>query len=78
MLDWSTRNVDAINQEAIVSLAQEMHWPLPIVRQVYEDQFTRLKAEARVTDYLVLFAGRRTRAALLAMRPQSQGLRANS
>ena len=77
MLDWSTRNLDAINRDAITSLAQEMHWPLPIVRQVYEAQFTRLKAEARVTDYLVLFASRRTRATLLAMRPQSQALRTN-
>jgi len=78
MRGWSTRNLDAINQEAIMSLAQEMQWPLPLVKQVYEAQFTRLKAEARVTDYLVLFAGRRTRDVLLAMRPQTQALRANS
>jgi hypothetical protein len=43
-----------------------MHYPLPVVKRVYEAEFARLKADARVTDYLVLFAARRTRDALLA------------
>jgi len=41
------------------------------VRQVYQAEFSRLKTEARITDYLVLFAVRRTRDALLATRSQS-------
>jgi hypothetical protein len=60
---------DAINQDTITSIAQETHYPLPVVRRVYETEFARLKAEARITDYLVLFAARRTRDALLASRP---------
>lgn len=64
MLDSPVRNEDAINQHAITSLAREMHCPLPVVKQVYEAEFARLKAGARITDYLVLFAARRTRDAL--------------
>jgi hypothetical protein len=52
----------------IVSIAQEMQFPLPIVRQVYETEFARLKVQARITDYLPLLAARRTRDALLASR----------
>jgi hypothetical protein len=65
MLDLSDRNLDAINQDAITSIAQEMHYPVPVVRRVYETEFARLKADARITDYLVLFAARRTRDMLL-------------
>ena len=65
MLDLSDRNLDAINQDAITSIAQEMHYPLPVVKRVYETEFARLKADARITDYLVLFAARRTRDMLL-------------
>ena len=64
MPEPSDRNEDAINQDAINSIAREMHYPLPIVRRVYEAEFARLKAEARLTDYLTLFAARRTRDAL--------------
>jgi len=53
MLDLSARNLDAINQDAITSIAREMHYPLPVVRRVYEIEFARLKADARITDYLI-------------------------
>jgi hypothetical protein len=43
-----------------------MHYPLPIVKRVYEAELSRLQAVARITDYVVLFASRRTRAELLA------------
>jgi hypothetical protein len=66
MPDSSDRSEDVINQDAITSIAQEMHYPLPVVRRVYEAEFARLKAGARIKDYLVLFAARRTRDALLA------------
>jgi Protein of unknown function (DUF3562) len=69
MPDSSDRNEDAINQDAITSIAQEMHYPLPVVARVFEAEFARLKADARITDYLVLFAARRTRDTLLARRP---------
>ena len=69
MPDSIARDEDAINQDTITSIAQETHYPLPIVKRVYEAEFARLKANARITDYLVLFAARRTRDALLASRP---------
>ncbi len=60
------RDENAINQDAITSIAKEMHYPLPVVKRIYDAEFARLKAEARITDYLVLFAARRTRDALLS------------
>ena len=69
MLDSSDRTQDAINQNAITSIAQEMHYPLPVVARVFEAEFARLKADARITDYLVLLAARRTRDTLLARHP---------
>ena len=65
MPDSSGRNEDAVNQDAITSIAKEMHYPVPVVKRVYDAEFARLKAGARVTDYLVLFAARRTKDALL-------------
>jgi hypothetical protein len=65
MLSSRDRNEEAINQDAIASLAKETHHPLPIVKRVFDAEFARLKARARITDYLVLFASRRTRAVLI-------------
>jgi Protein of unknown function (DUF3562) len=55
------QNQDAVNLDAIASLAEETHQPYEVVKDVYEKQFARLSADARVTDYLILFASRRTR-----------------
>ncbi len=46
---------------AIEELAQKTNRPFAEVKEVYEFEFARLKTDARVTDYLVLFASRRTR-----------------
>lgn len=35
------------------------------VRGVCDDEFARLQSHARIADYLVLIAGRRTRAVLI-------------
>ena len=69
MPDSTSRNQDAINEDTITSLAQEMQFPLPVVKRVYEAEFARLKADARITEYLVIFAARRTRDVLLAKHP---------
>jgi hypothetical protein len=62
-----------VDHEAIItSIAQEMHYPIPIVKRIFEEELGRLKAIARVTDYLVLFASRRTRDLLLSARRQSR------
>ncbi|HEX9276113.1 MAG TPA: DUF3562 domain-containing protein [Casimicrobiaceae bacterium] len=66
MPDSTDRSENAINQDVIASIAQQMHYPLPVVRRVYEAELARLKADARITDYLVLFAASHTRDALLA------------
>jgi len=62
------RNEDAKQADAIASLARETHHPVPVVRRVFEAEYSRLKANARVTDYLMLFASRHTRDTLLHMR----------
>jgi hypothetical protein len=49
------------NIDAIASLVEETQRPLPIVKEVYDAEFARLKAGARITDYLVLLASRRAR-----------------
>jgi hypothetical protein len=46
---------------AIEELAQKTNRPFAEVKEVYEFEFGQLKTDARVTDYLVLFASRRTR-----------------
>ena len=69
MPDSNDLSENAINQDVITSIAREMNYPVPVVRRVYEAEFARLKADARITDYLVLFAARHTRDALLARHP---------
>lgn len=42
---------------------------LPVVARVFEVELAPLKADARITDYLVLVAAHRTRDTLLATHP---------
>ncbi len=48
----------------IEAIAGETQRSFEEVKGVYETEYARLKAGARITDYLVLIASRRTRAAL--------------
>ena len=52
---------DAVNLDVITALAEETHQPFQVVKDIYDEQFAELSAHARITDYLVLFASRRTR-----------------
>jgi hypothetical protein len=66
-----------VDHAAIISsIAQDVHYPVPIVKRIYEDEFARLQAVARVTDYVVLFASRRTRDRLLQARQQQSSVTA--
>src|SRR5262249_50756422 len=56
------RNEDAKQADAIASLARETHHPVPVVRRVFEAEYSRLKANAPVTDHLMLCAPRPPRA----------------
>lgn len=53
-----------VHADAIDSLAEETHLPADVVRDVYERVLVQLKPDARVKDFLVLFAVRRAREAL--------------
>jgi hypothetical protein len=50
--------------DTVAALAEETRLPPAAIKEVFEEQYARLKATARVPDYLVLFAIRRTRDAL--------------
>ena len=61
------RTEEVIHADAIASLAKETHKPLPVVRRVFEAEYARLKANARITDYLMLFTSKHTRDVLMHM-----------
>ncbi|HUN94470.1 MAG TPA: DUF3562 domain-containing protein [Burkholderiaceae bacterium] len=51
----------AMHGAAIELLAREIGQPIDAVRRVYEGEFARLKRGARIKNFLVFFASRRTR-----------------
>jgi Mg2+-importing ATPase len=50
----------------IIFLAEQLDVPLNKVRQTYESELRTLRGEARVADYLAVFASRRARAKVMA------------
>jgi len=58
-------NDEALHQRAIEKLARKVNRPIARVKAVYEDEYSRLKIDAKVTDFLGVFASRRARATLL-------------
>jgi hypothetical protein len=58
---YSDGDQEAVCLSAIEALSRETSRPFDEVKEVYEGEFARLRDGARVTDYLVLFASRRTR-----------------
>lgn len=58
-------NEEAVHQVAIEEIAQQVAQPVASVMAIYDGEYARLKADARIMDYLPLFAARRTREALL-------------
>jgi hypothetical protein len=49
---------------AILELAEQTNRSIAEVKEVYEVELARLKSDARIMDYVALFANRRTRARL--------------
>jgi hypothetical protein len=61
MRDGASTKGEALTADTIAALAEETHQPLTVVRKIYEEQYARLKSTARISEYLVLFAVRRTK-----------------
>ena len=57
-------NEEAAHRSGIESIAEELHHPEATVRMAYEAELARLKTIARVKDFLIVFASRRTKDAL--------------
>ena len=55
----------ALSAEALEALAQETRRPIDDVKRIFERELAYLKRDARVRDYLLLFASRRTRESLM-------------
>ena len=64
----NARNDEAEETLALESLAAELDLPVFEVRTAYERQLARLRAAARVPQFVALFALRNTREALQAGR----------
>lgn len=65
---YSEIDHEETSRNAIEALARETARPIDEVKEVYESELARLSADARITDYLILFASRRTRDALVHRR----------
>ena len=62
--DYTGVNLQEQYARVVETIAAEMHLPIDEVRRVYDNEFARLKVDARIFDHLALFAARRTRATL--------------
>ena len=58
---YNDADQEAVSHGAIEALARETSRPVDEVKSIYEGEFARLREGARIHDYLVLFASRRTR-----------------
>ena len=66
---YEDRDEEAHHQSVVNALAQEIQQPVENVKIVYEVELARLKARAKVKDYLALLASRRAREKLLGKHP---------
>lgn len=64
---YKDRKDEALHQRAIERLAREIDRPVERVKTVYEDEYARLKTDAKVTEFIGVFASRRARETLLRM-----------
>jgi hypothetical protein len=66
-----TANEKVSNEHVIAQIARETHNPVPVVKRIYEEEFVRLRARARIFEYVALFAIRHTKEILQGRRPRS-------
>jgi hypothetical protein len=64
VLDSVSTNEETLHAETISALAEETGQPFPVVKEIFDQEYVRRKEMARLADYLVLFATRRTKDAL--------------
>src|SRR4030095_5834514 len=57
---YSDNDQEEVSRNAIEALARETSRPFDDVKEVYESEFARLSADARISAYLILFESRRT------------------
>ena len=72
MMRHEAARSEALNADTISSLAEETHQPESVVKEIFEEQYARLKARARIQEYVVLFAARRTKDVLAGRRRRVQ------
>jgi hypothetical protein len=56
---------EELHRRAIEKLAQKIDRPVGRVKAVYETEYARLMADAKITDYVGVFASRHARDVLL-------------
>lgn len=61
---YDSPDQEALHLNAIKALAIETGQEFSVVRQVYEHELSGLKAGARITEYVIVLACRRTRVML--------------
>jgi hypothetical protein len=62
---YDNQDEEALHQRAIEDLAEQVKQPIAGVKAVYEVELARLKSDAKITEYLPLFASRRAHETLL-------------
>jgi len=61
---YANPDQEAQHLKAMETLATETGHEFAVVRQVYEQELTRLQAEAHVTEFVLLLSSRRAREVL--------------
>lgn len=62
---YASPKEQALHLRAIERLARKTHLPMARVKSVYEGEYAHLKAEARIMNFVGVFANRRARDILL-------------
>lgn len=64
VFQYNSPNEERLHLQAMQQIARESGDNLQRIRQIYEGELSRLQADARIRDYLILLTARRVREAL--------------